>query len=138
MKYIDAEKLKTEIKRLEEMDYSCDTFEQSVGFYEALDRIKSFIVSLQQEPQEEICSKCIHYGKDDGYCYNPHGGMQSWINENGIYKCTGFCEKEQEKQEMDLKKEIDKTVSECTNGYNFDWDKFARHFYELGRNAKKQ
>lgn len=34
---------------------------------------------------------------------------------------------------VDFEKEIDKTVSECTSGYNFDWDRFARHFYELGR-----
>ena len=37
---------------------------------------------------------------------------------------------------LDLEKEIDKTVNECTDGYNFDWDKFAQHFYELGRNSK--
>ena len=37
---------------------------------------------------------------------------------------------------VNLDKEIDKTVNECTNGYEFDWDQFARHFYELGkRNA---
>lgn len=54
-KYIDAEKLKAEIKRLEEMDYSCDTLEQSAGFYDALDRIKSFIASLvEEEPTEGI------------------------------------------------------------------------------------
>lgn len=40
-----------------------------------------------------------------------------------------------EGEPVDLEKEIDKTVSECTSGYNFDWDRFARHFYELGRNG---
>ena len=55
MKNIDADKLKAEITRLEEMDYPCDTLEQSTGFYDALDRIKSFIGSLQQE---EISVEC--------------------------------------------------------------------------------
>ena len=49
MKYIDAEKIIAEIERLEKVDYPCDTYEQSVGFYDALDRIKYFINSLQQE-----------------------------------------------------------------------------------------
>ena len=43
----------------------------------------------------------------------------------------------EEEPEVDLEKEIDKTISECTNGYNFDWDRFARHFYELGLKARK-
>ena len=42
-----------------------------------------------------------------------------------------------EEEPVELEKEIDKTVNECTDGYNFDWDKFALHFYELGRNSLK-
>ena len=39
-------------------------------------------------------------------------------------------------ESVDLEKEIDKTFRECTDdGYNFDWDRFARHFYNLGRNS---
>ena len=68
---------------------------------EAAERLHKY---LQQEQLEEICSKCIHHGKDDDYCYNPHGGMRSLINENGVYECTGFCEKEQEQPEVDLEK----------------------------------
>lgn len=44
-----------------------------------------------------------------------------------------YCKTQREQQEVDLEKEIDKTVNECTDGYNFDWDKFALHFYELGK-----
>ena len=106
-KYIDIEKLKAEIEKLGEIDYPY-SYEQCVGFYDALDRIESFIDSLQKEQPEEICSKCIHHGKDDDYCYNPHGGMQYWINENGVYKCTGFYEKEQEQNEVDLEKFTEK------------------------------
>lgn len=81
------EQIRAEIKRLEGVDYPCDTSEQATGFYDALDRISRFLDTLQ-EP------------------------------------------------EVDLEKEIDKTVNECTDGYNFDWDKFALHFYELGKNSK--
>lgn len=47
-------------------------------------------------------------------------------------------EEQQEQPEVDLEKEIDKTISECTDGYNFDWDRFATHFYELGLKARKE
>lgn len=36
----------------------------------------------------------------------------------------------------ELEEEIDKTINECTDGYNFDWDRFARRLYELGKNSK--
>lgn len=41
-----------EIKRLEEMDYPVDTYEQSVGFYNALDRIKAFLDTLPDESEQ--------------------------------------------------------------------------------------
>ena len=66
MKNIDVEKLKAEIKRLEEMDYPCDTLEQSTGFYDALDRIKSFIDSFQQEQPEVDLEKIIQKTYHDG------------------------------------------------------------------------
>lgn len=65
--------------------------------------IETAITSLQQEQQKEICPRCIHYGKDDGYCHNPYDGMLSVVNENGVYECTGFCEKEQEQPENEEK-----------------------------------
>ena len=58
---------------------------------------------VEEEPvKEEICSKCVYYGKDDGYCNTPHGGMKRRINENGVYECTEFCEKEQKQPEVDF------------------------------------
>lgn len=38
---------------------------------------------------------------------------------------------------MDLEKEIDSIYDKCANQYSFDWNKFARHFYNLGLNARK-
>ena len=43
-----------------------------------------------------------------------------------------------ESQTFDLEKEVDKTVNECTDGYNFDWEKFALHFCELGATKMKE
>lgn len=60
MKYIDAEKLIAEIeRRLERYDPNYT----SAGF--ELKELLSFVTSLQKEPQEEICSKCIHHRKKD-------------------------------------------------------------------------
>ena len=112
MKLIDAEKLKAEIerRRLQNRYIDTDGYEQEL--FEIID-------SLQQEQPSEICSKCIHHGKDDGYCYNPHGGMRSLINENGVYECTGFCEQEQ--PEVDLDADIE-----------MEWDSFNKHMAEYG------
>lgn len=95
MKYINAEKLKAEIKRLEEMDYPCDTYEESVGFYYALDCIKSFIDSHQQEQPEVDLEKEIER----------------------------IVENEERFMKFQVKEQLIKYV--------------ARHFYELGLNARK-
>ena len=72
---------------------------------------------VEEEPvKEEICSKCVYHKKDDGYCYNPYGGMKRRINENGVYECTAFWEREQEepkrKQSPALKKIMDNMTEE--------------------------
>lgn len=91
-KYIDADKL---IAKIKDLNLVTKTYDEQVAFNNALAMVVEIIDSLQQEQPSEICSKCIHHGKDDGYCYNPYGGMRSLINENGVYECTGFCEQEQ-------------------------------------------
>jgi len=147
MKYINADKLIAEIEKRAKFHNdaikACTglnnvAITHSAGWKEDTEII-TIIDSLQQEPQEKICSKCIHYGKDDGYCYNPHGGMQSSINENGIYKCTGFCEKEQEQPDVDLEKEIQRYLcEECSSDDEPTIADIATHFYELGRNTRKE
>lgn len=150
---IDAEKLKAEIKkRINELDsdkyLSVDSKTARIAELHFIDRS---IDSLQQKPQEEICPKCIHHRKDDD-CYYPYGGMHRRINENGVYECTGFCEKEQEYPNVDLEKELDKFYGMYRKGgqtYDIkdgekcaDWKEMCnpdfeialvRHFYELGR-----
>ena len=62
----------------------------------------------------------------------------AWLAIQMVDEYLTELENETATEEMDLEKEIDKTVNECTDGYNFDWDKFAKHFYELGKQAKKE
>lgn len=101
MKYIDAEKLKAEInRRCRNYITTSKGDEYYIGQAKALDSLVEFIDFLQQEPQEEICSKCIHHGKDDD-CYYPYGGMRRRINEDGVCECTGFYEKEQEQPDKE-------------------------------------
>lgn len=109
-KYIDADRLKAELKRYknkadERLKIKGRTYAEELkdlALQNLCGNLLHFVTSLQQEQPKEICSKCIHHGKDDDYCYNPYGGMQSLINENGVYECTGFYEKEQEQPEVDL------------------------------------
>jgi len=92
MKNIDADKLKAEIKRLEEMDYPCDTLEQSTGFYDALDRIKSFIDSLQQEQPSlndaafDYAELCKYEGADKLLCAEHFKAGAEWMAGQGTRK----------------------------------------------------
>ena len=49
MALIDKDKTLAEIERLEKIDYPCDNYEQSVGFYDALDRVKSFLDTIPEQ-----------------------------------------------------------------------------------------
>ena len=143
-KYIDAEKLEESLKRrYTDITVPVITSEGGLESYfrrrEIRDIIK-LIDSLQQEQPKEICHKCIHHGKDDDYCYNPHGGMQRLINENGVYECTGFYEKE-EQPEVDIEKEVADYWTATGWCQIMTLSKFkviARYFYGLGLNAKEE
>lgn len=81
---------------------------------------------VEEEQQEEICSKCVYHKKDDGYCYNPYGGMKRRINENGVYECTAFWEREQKEQKPEVDLDLDKTAEKYTQqGQTFEsvWHK---------------
>lgn len=113
MKLIDSDKLKAEIKgkiaeiEREPVPADRETLLLQMCKKNAFREVLSVINRIgkntpQQGQQEEICSKCVYHKKDDGYCYYPHGGMRRRINENGVYECTEFCEKEQ--KPVDLEK----------------------------------
>ena len=45
--YIPKAAVVAEIERLKEQDYPCDTFEESTGYYNALDEITTFLGTLE-------------------------------------------------------------------------------------------
>jgi hypothetical protein len=128
-KYIDAEKLRAEIDRRIVVFSSLSSDTVNPIRIDEDRQLLSFINSLQQEQPKEICHKCIHHGKDDDYCYNPHGGIQRLINENGVYECTGFYEKE-EQPEMDLEKASRNVYESWMGGAMND---VRRDMVELGK-----
>lgn len=122
-----VEQIRAEIKRLEGIDYPCDTHEQATGFYNALDRINDFLDTLQ-EP-EQTCKTCGFYENNCPFIRGKLIPCPNKVCKDYTYSVV----KAEQEPEVNLEKEIDKTVNECTDEYNFDWDKFARHFYELGQ-----
>jgi len=123
-KYIEADRLKAKIESLKSLEYPCDNSEQNFGFEYALDRLSDSLDSLQQE---QPCNTCT--------------------NDKGCVTCKDG-ELWEGKPEVDLEKEIedflaseDSTSYENAGAYKVsfkDPKKVARHFYELGKQAKKE
>lgn len=53
-KLIDIETIRKEIERLNNMEYPCDTSEQSTGFYDALERLEQFLDTLPEEKPVDL------------------------------------------------------------------------------------
>ena len=145
MKYIDAEKLKISLSDLaEHHKYYNGDFHDGVVF--AVDEMIEDITSLQQEqPVLPGIEESGIPGKD----FIP----VEWVDaceQYGRWKII-----QQEKPEVDLEKEIDEYFKDwvqddadsisnggvITDKYQyatiFDCRRIARHFYELGLNARK-
>lgn len=138
-KYIDAEKLKAEIKRQKhELELSI----QSQGDYGqschivAYDNIISIITSLQEEqPKVDLVAELKHH-----LATTPKEQLEKEWKELEPWGNIGPTVQEflyGKQPAMDLEKEIDSIYDKCANQYSFDWNKFARHFYNLGLNARK-
>lgn len=52
--YIDKAAVVAEIERLREQDYPCDSFEESTGYYNALDEIATFLNTLEVKEVEDF------------------------------------------------------------------------------------
>lgn len=58
-----VELIRQEIKRLENMDYPCETVEQHIGFHDALDYVIAFLNTLQEQNNEPIKARVKESGK---------------------------------------------------------------------------
>lgn len=149
MKYIDAEKLSTQIEKI----FPDSSDERTVeGFEYALDKVKAIIDSLQQEQpeQKKNCAECP-------YCIDRHD-QSGWHFKGcfgGPYKGKFIaeideCPLQQEQPEVDLNfqvfaKEMDavfnlpKEVTENTEENPLNWEyEIARHFAKWGAEHLKK
>lgn len=158
MKYIDSEKLIAEIGRRESEIKSqiaeLGNFESNeIGLFNYLDLyddILSFITSLQQDKEALELEMCAEYWWEErGWIMIPPNttlkGIESLLEQ--IKKKL-----QQEQPEVDLEKEIDEYFAlwrqgasdeGCFNANSqlvsiYDCYRIAHHFYELGRNARKE
>ena len=80
--YISKSALVAEIERLKEQDYPCDTFEESTGYYNALDEIATFINTLEV--------KEVDLEKETDKWYNNEASKEF---ENVLYEDIEKCAK---------------------------------------------
>lgn len=147
MKYIDAEKLIAEIeRRIKELD------EQIVDIYDSkailrkdeLQRLLSIIDSLQQEqPKVDLVAELKHHlaTTSKEQLEKEWKELEPWNNIGPTVQEFLYGKQ----PEVDLEKEVgdfwdtvygkDRRYTRSINIYDFR--NFARHFYELGLNARK-
>ena len=161
MKYIDADKLigkieksKNELKSLMSKLYYAANYKEWEAELNGYNKILSIITSLQQEQPEQKIDFEVKFAeflerKDSEL------GAESWseddLRELALYFYYGRNDNVQ--PEVDLEKEIDDYIasnfSEAADGILLsdanrtelqitDVSQIARHFYELGLNARKK
>lgn len=153
-KYIDAEKLIAEIERLKEetpigiCEY--DKGEEN-GRMEVLTSLQSTIDSLQHEQPMPDSTKLIElWHQDKEMLKEKDFRNDPWRLAYNAFMCgfgRGIAVNKQEQPEADLEKEIGAIWNPR---FNLGWDEksllsinhsafetIARHFYELGLNARK-
>lgn len=107
-RYIDADRLKAEIESLKSLEYPCDNSEQNFGFEYALDRLSDSLDSLQQEQPSEDLEDLNAEIEMQWNSFNKHLAEYGGESEEVVW---------------------------------LNWNSFvdiARHFYELGKQAKKE
>lgn len=150
MKYIDADRLRSEIEHrieiLADVSVKCaknDDMEMHNYYHGkavSLEELLPFIGSLNRRsiPDFPITDKDIK----EFLATHPK------VEVPEKYKTPGFVFKRHEQPEVDLEKEIDKVIADYSftktidsGGFKttvLDYAKIAKHFYELGLNARKE
>ena len=158
MKYIDADKLIAEIERLSSSEHPIE-YEpiEKLAYNRALLEIEGAITSLQQE---QPFPRWIHANYSDkpeirytpsGIPYLQNGTHMIWLSDLDTLPKDGtdLTNPIQEQPEVDLEKEIKRFLSNATKMNKGEWrGKYpisdigfravARHFYELGKSARKE
>ena len=70
-RYINKADVVAEIERLREEEYPCDTFEESTGYYNALDEIATFLNTLEVKEVNDAYKQGYNDAIDkacDAYC----------------------------------------------------------------------
>lgn len=142
MKYIDAEKLKRFVGELKERAKRnrCDSW----GIVpDALEEVEGFIASLQQEQSECSSSLVDIDAVRENFItevYRVLDADPTNDRANAIINAfDSFPTVFQEQPEVDLEKEVQRWKNKHgAVGMDDLWLKFARHFYELGLNARKE
>ena len=140
MKYIDADKLIAEIERRRLSNRYIDT----EGYENELLEI---ITSLQQDKETLMLEMCNQsFWEDSGYIMIPPDVTIEGI-ESLLKQVKKKLQQEQPEVELDFQvfaKEMDvvfnlpKGITENTEENPLNWEyAIARHFYELGLNARK-
>ena len=139
-KDIDAEKLITEIKRLIKVNKELKSSRFTEGIAAGYGDVLSAIVSFQQDKETlDLCSKI--WWEEQGWIMIPPD-----VTVEGIDSLLRQVKKklQQEQPEVDLEKEIEEwlkagpiTDTRYDDYCDADIQETARHFYELGLNARK-
>lgn len=151
-KYIDAEKLKAKIKHLK-LDVYDEAHQFDLGARSSLAYLEDFIDSLQQEQPIGIHDIGVEgengvNASDLPECQNVFKVLSKPMQV--IRKCEETEKSALKKcEEVDLEKEIEiyfqglwpgmETAEQCNTDMHFTPPaimRLARHFYELGKNAK--
>lgn len=78
-RYINKADVVAEIEKLREEEYPCDTFEESTGYYNALDEVSSFLNTLEVKDVDEI----IKTAEDHAYFAGSEIALTRWnITQN--------------------------------------------------------
>lgn len=146
MKYIDAEKLIAEIERLYEIAREASYNGEIEGEMTAYDKILSFIASLQQEQTdlpsgEDVMTMCnqilIDWVKEGKTQKEKEQREQAHIRFFELY--DDYLMREQPEVDLDsaLTGFMGRYAYENSGEYPSAID-IARHFFELGLNARKE
>lgn len=150
MKYIDADLLRKKIEKskyiIEPMFAKGDDCYYE-GEYDGYNNILDIIDSLQQKQpkQKKNCNDCPHcVDRKDQFGWHFKGCFGGPYNGKFIAEIDE-CPLQQEQPEVDLEKEIERVVEQYNSLANGSRvmkpsgiEKIARHFYELGLNARKE